>query len=95
MGSENGGLHGIPSMEECFYGSATMGERGQIVVPADARKNCGIHPGDKLLVFRHPLNPGMLIIAKVGEMQQLLQQMSRALETANRQLAEAIDEENA
>ena len=34
-----------------FYGSVTVSERGQIAIPADARKDFGIKPGDKLLVF--------------------------------------------
>ena len=80
-------------LEEFFYGSATIGERGQIVIPAEARKDCGIHSGDKLLVFRHPMHPHMLILARVAEMQQVLQQMTRAVEQVNRQLEKAISEE--
>ena len=34
-----------------FWGSATVGERGQIVIPADARQELDIKPGDKLLIF--------------------------------------------
>ena len=34
-----------------FYGSVTVSERGQIVIPSDARKDFGIKTGDKLLVF--------------------------------------------
>ena len=34
-----------------FYGSITVSERGQIVIPADARRDFGIEVGDKLLVF--------------------------------------------
>ena len=34
-----------------FYGSVTVSERGQVVIPADARKDFGIKTGDKLLVF--------------------------------------------
>jgi AbrB family looped-hinge helix DNA binding protein len=34
-----------------FFGSATVGERGQIVIPADAREKFDIKPGDKLLIF--------------------------------------------
>ena len=80
----------IPSVDECFYGSATLGERGQIVIPAEARKHCNIHPGDKLLVFRHPLHPHMLILAKIGEMQQFLQQMTRNLLEAGDRLEQAM-----
>ena len=34
------------------YGTATMNERGQIVIPAEARRELGIQCGTKLLVFR-------------------------------------------
>ncbi len=34
-----------------FYGSVTVSERGQIVIPAAARKDFDIKTGDKLLVF--------------------------------------------
>jgi AbrB family looped-hinge helix DNA binding protein len=33
-----------------FYGSVTVSERGQIVIPAEARRDFGIEVGDKLLV---------------------------------------------
>jgi len=34
-----------------FYGNTTVGERGQIVLPADLREKFKIKPGDKLLVL--------------------------------------------
>ncbi|MBM3707751.1 MAG: AbrB/MazE/SpoVT family DNA-binding domain-containing protein [Actinobacteria bacterium] len=34
-----------------FYGSVTVSERGQIVIPVGARKDFNIKTGDKLLVF--------------------------------------------
>jgi len=34
-----------------FYGSVTVSERGQIVIPAEARRDFGIEVGDKLLVL--------------------------------------------
>jgi AbrB family looped-hinge helix DNA binding protein len=77
-------------LEDFFYGSATIGERGQIVIPAEARKDCEIHPGDKVLVFRHPLHPRMLILATVGEMQQLLHQLTNSL----KEVTEAVSEDD-
>lgn len=47
--SSNTGKHQINEPE--FFGSATVGERGQIVIPADARQRLEIRPGDKLLIF--------------------------------------------
>jgi AbrB family looped-hinge helix DNA binding protein len=37
-----------------FYGSVTVGERGQIAIPAEARREHDITPGDKLLAFGGP-----------------------------------------
>jgi AbrB family looped-hinge helix DNA binding protein len=36
-----------------YWGSATVGERGQMVIPADARKALGIEAGDKMVIFGH------------------------------------------
>lgn len=57
-------------LEENFYGTATVGERGQIVIPADARKKMGINPGDKILVIGHPKNAGLLL-CKIDAMKEL------------------------
>ncbi|WP_051065459.1 AbrB/MazE/SpoVT family DNA-binding domain-containing protein [Nocardiopsis potens] len=37
-----------------FYGAVTVSERGQIVIPAQARRDLGIAPGTKLLVLGDP-----------------------------------------
>ena len=37
-----------------FYGAVTVSERGQIALPAQARRDLGIKPGDKLLVLGDP-----------------------------------------
>lgn len=34
-----------------FYGSVTVGERGQIAIPAQARRDHGFEPGQKLIVL--------------------------------------------
>jgi AbrB family looped-hinge helix DNA binding protein len=62
------------SLEGLFYGAVTIGERGQVVIPADARKRFQLEPGDKLLVFRHPHAPG-LVLARVDDIQALLAQL--------------------
>ena len=37
--------------KDVMYGMATMGPRGQIVIPAEARKDLCIEPGDRLVVM--------------------------------------------
>jgi AbrB family looped-hinge helix DNA binding protein len=34
-----------------MYGTTTMGARGQVVIPAEARKELGLKPGDRMLVM--------------------------------------------
>lgn len=46
-----------------FYGAVTLGERGQIVIPQEARDEMGLQPGEKLLVFRQgPKGAGLSIM---------------------------------
>lgn len=40
-----------PSEQKRFYGTITVSERGQIVIPAEARRDFNIEVGDKLLVM--------------------------------------------
>lgn len=48
-------------IEKLFHGATTVGERGQVVIPARARRELGIEAGDKLLVFQHPLGPSLVL----------------------------------
>lgn len=58
-----------------FWGSATVGERGQIVIPADARQEMDIKPGDKLLIFSG-MHGGSLNVIKA---EQVTEFVSRAM----------------
>jgi len=58
-----------------FYGSVTVSERGQIVIPSEARKDFDIKTGDKLLVLAD-LEKG-IVIAKSNV---VLRMMEGALE---------------
>ena len=63
-----------------FYGSTTLGERGQMVIPAEARKDFELIPSSKLLVFG---SPGGLMIVKAEHITGFLtkaSEMLRALE---------------
>ena len=49
------------ALEEQFFGFVTVGERGQVVIPAEARRRFNFKAGDKLLVLGHPPAGGVLI----------------------------------
>jgi AbrB family looped-hinge helix DNA binding protein len=64
--------------EDLFYGTATVGDRGQIVIPADARRAYSIETGDKLLIMGHPLKQG-LVICKVEVIREFMSHMIEKL----------------
>jgi AbrB family looped-hinge helix DNA binding protein len=69
---------GCMSFGQAFYGSVTVGERGQIVIPAEARSELGVEPGDKLLVMKHPLNKGLMIF-KIEAVREFLDEFAAGL----------------
>ncbi len=44
-------IHKKMTSQDRLYGTTTMGARGQVVIPADARKDLGLSPGDQLMVM--------------------------------------------
>lgn len=52
-----------------FYGAVSVGERGQVVIPKDARDALGIKAGDKLVVVSH--GGGALVLLPGEAMREL------------------------
>lgn len=81
------------SIEDNFYGAATVGELGQVVIPAEARKKFGINPGDKILVIGHPAGGG-IILCKIDSMREffssMLEDLSRIESTVEEPEVEKI-----
>jgi AbrB family looped-hinge helix DNA binding protein len=76
----------MPPFLEEFYGSVTTNEKGQIVIPADARKALSINPGDKLLVLSGPGKKGLVIIKP-----ETLLEVANQFESSKSMLNELID----
>ena len=55
-----------------FLGSATVGTKGQIVIPADAREAMQIKEGDKVVILRGP-REGSVLVFRVDSFDVLLQ----------------------
>lgn len=66
-----------------FYGTTTVGEKGQIVVPAEARTSMKVKRGDKLLVFG--LGTDMVILSKLSNLEKFASHLSKRL-TAIREI---------
>jgi AbrB family looped-hinge helix DNA binding protein len=63
---------------ESFYGTATVGERGQIVIPAEARNDMDMQPGEKLLIMRHPVHQG-LVLFKLEAVREFLDEFTEGI----------------
>ncbi len=72
-----------------FYGAVTVGERGQISIPAEARRKMTIEPNTKMLVFSGPGGSALMLVkadsvsdmvadasARISELQQVLAEES-------------------
>jgi AbrB family looped-hinge helix DNA binding protein len=62
-----------------FYGTATIGTKGQIVIPANARDDLSMQPGDKVVVFGLKAN-GMLGISPISSVEAMLAELTDHLE---------------
>lgn len=59
------------ALKDNFFGAATVGERGQIVIPAEARKKYGIETGDKILIMGAPHKKGLMLV-KIDAMREFM-----------------------
>ena len=63
---------------EQFYGATTVGEKGQVVIPSEARKAMGIKKGEKLLVFG--IGCDMVAFSKLSKVEQFASHLSGRLD---------------
>ncbi|ACK41398.1 MULTISPECIES: AbrB/MazE/SpoVT family DNA-binding domain-containing protein [Dictyoglomus] len=65
-------------MNRKIYGMATLSERGQIVIPQEAREDLDLKPGDKLIVMCvGPKNALMLV--KSDSLLELFSELTKEL----------------
>lgn len=61
-----------------FYGTVTIGEKGQIVIPREAREAMALQKGDKLLVFG--MGCDMLAFSKLSNVEQFASHLASRLD---------------
>jgi AbrB family looped-hinge helix DNA binding protein len=69
---------GLPGGKK-LYGTATVGSKGQVVIPADARDELNIQPGDRLYVLGSMHGNG-LVLLKEDMLEHIVEQMSAQIE---------------
>lgn len=57
-----------------FHGLAVVGEKGQTVIPVEARRALSLNKGDKLLVIG--LGPEAIVLMRPDNLDQLTRQMT-------------------
>ncbi len=65
--------HAAETCSHGFYGSVTVGERGQIVIPKEAREAFHIQPGERLILVGHPKKG--LMLAKADELREFAKKL--------------------
>ncbi|MFA5084800.1 MAG: AbrB/MazE/SpoVT family DNA-binding domain-containing protein [Candidatus Omnitrophota bacterium] len=60
------------------YGTATVGERGQFVIPMDLRKDLDIKAGDRLMIFAK-VDRKMISIMREKDFSDFLQKASKVI----------------
>lgn len=63
-----------------LYGTATVGTKGQVVIPADAREELDIKPGDKLYVAGSPGKKALFLI-KEEQLRALIDHFTDSIES--------------
>jgi AbrB family looped-hinge helix DNA binding protein len=65
--------------ETHIYGTVKVGNRGQVVIPVEARKELNINPGDLLLVMAGRNRRGLAMV-KADAMRELVDRIMKGLE---------------
>ena len=89
-------LNDLSNRMPIFYGAVTVGERGQIAIPAEARRELEIAPGTKLVVLGGP-DKRLLMMLKAEAVTEilthttaLLSQFEQVLKTDNTESSKDI-----
>ncbi|MEO5950593.1 MAG: AbrB/MazE/SpoVT family DNA-binding domain-containing protein [Candidatus Saccharimonadales bacterium] len=66
---------GSPLYNKKLYGTATVGTKGQVVIPAEARESMGIEPGDRLYVVGSA-DSGFLGLLKEAALERMVEHLT-------------------
>lgn len=69
-----------PLHNKKLYGTATVGTKGQVVIPAEARAEMGIASGDRLYVIGSP-DGGFLGLLKEESLESIMQHLTQQIES--------------
>jgi AbrB family looped-hinge helix DNA binding protein len=62
-----------------FFGTTTLGKKGQAVIPAEARAVMKLQEGEKLLVFG--MGTEMIVLSKLSKVEEIATVLAKRLQT--------------
>ncbi len=65
-----------------ILGTATLNDKGQLVIPSEARHALDLSGGSKLVIMSSPEKP-VLVLIKAEEVESMIKDLSQALDNQN------------
>lgn len=87
--NKNGSDDNCFSWDDHFFGSVTIGERGQVVIPVEARKRFQLEPGDRLLVMGDPAKRSIML-CRIDTLREFMNSFQEGLARAEQDMTAAI-----
>ncbi len=72
-------MTGMQHGHKKLYGTATVGSKGQVVIPADAREELDLKPGDRMYVVGS-MKSGAVVFLKEEMLEDMLAHMTAQIE---------------
>lgn len=64
-----------------IVGTATLNDKGQVVIPAEARQQLDLKPGSRLVIMQSPHKP-MLSLVKAEVLEEMVRDLADALDVS-------------
>ena len=71
-----------------FFGSTTIGKKGQLVIPMETRNKMFWKEGDKLLVFG--LENGMVVLTKLDQVKEFANRLETKMKEVKRYIKKTV-----
>lgn len=65
-----------------FYGSTVISDKGQVVIPVEARNALNLEKGEKMLVMG--MHGGAIMLMKLSSFEKMSEEMARRQEEMNK-----------
>lgn len=76
-------------MNHSLYGVATVGPKGQIVIPVDARKRLGVEPGDKVVIVGPSHKPQFVGLCNEAVFNDIIEKIDKNITNVKQSLKDA------